>query len=219
MDKFDPKKLDDEHLDALIRDIDVPQDIHDQLSRIPHEINPGSFVRPVSQKKKRVFRRYVSIRVVSVATIVALVLVGMCVYLVWPPGPIVVPQAKTDGASAKINGTNDVEAGELDELKQQAEQIRKQMVEASETMNALIGSLGRRRKELELAQSRLGYVDGIELDDVKSLINAVSQHSQISFGSKKESAIRDLSFVIEQFPESSGSSYAKKIIDQLNQSH
>ena len=219
MDRFETEKLDDENLDALIRDIDVPQDMHDQLSRIPHQTNSGSFVRPVSQKKKHVLRRYVSTRLVSVATIVALVLVGMCIYLVWPSTPIVPPQAKTDSAGAKIDGEHDVEAGDLDQLKQQAAQIRKQMVEANETMDSLIGSLGRRRKELELANSRLGYVEGIALNDVKSLVSAVSQHSQISFGSKKESAIRDLSLVIEQFPESSGSTYAKKIIDQLNQSH
>ena len=86
-------------------------------------------------------------------------------------------------------------------------------------MEALIAESTQERLRDELAQVDLVFGNDLNSNEIRSLVTAAAEHSQVSFGATNQTIIRDLSRVIENYPGSRGSSYAKETIDELKRRH
>lgn len=203
----DPEKLNDDQLDALIRDVVVPNGLRAELRDICNEPTKKAELR------KPNWRHPAIIAISSVAAVILLLAAG---YFWWPENPARFNKAAENNKS-QSQSNDDSSSGEMDskQAKINGSDLIQQMTENDQKIDAILYELKKaqlmRKRNMETA----AYRNELDPTQVHSLIFAMGDHSQLLFGGSKESVASDLTLVIEKYPDSIGARYAKKTIEQL----
>lgn len=217
MNNIDPDFIDDDQLDSLISNVEVPQGLRDQLKKIPTQRESKKDLASVGNNRRFGIIPIRSSLVVPAITIAAAVLIGFCLFMFWKPGLNRAPIAKENNKNRQnqVGPDSSAEESPPDKLAE----LKSRMASTNQEMEALIAQSTQERLRADLAQVDLVFGNDLNSNEIRSLITAAAEHSQVSFGATNQTIIKDLSRVIENYPGSRGSSYAKETIDELKRSH
>jgi hypothetical protein len=203
----DPEKLNDDQLDALIRDVVVPNGLSAELRDICNEPTKKAELR------KPYWRHPAIVAISTVAAVIVLLAAG---YFWWPENPALFKEAAENNKS-QSQSNDGSSSGEMDskQAKINANELIQQMTENDQKIDAILYELKKAQLMRERNMETAAYRNELDPTQVHSLIFAMGDHSQLLFGGSKESVASDLTLVIEKYPDSIGARYAKKTIEQL----
>ncbi len=195
----DPE-FNDEELDALLQEVDVPADLKDQLRQIsqqsPSQETPKSVRPPQTNGSLK--------RILAIAATL-LAIVGFLTYsaLTEKEQPI------ADNPTPEVDSTNSPDTTDLVDRA-----TTQQMEELDQLVNELeLSQLRSRLARLNESNSEFGYsTTANDTREYTAMILALSDQSAIDHGGSTDSVIDDMQFVIESFPGTEGAKLAEQFI-------
>lgn len=179
--------LTDQQLDALLRDVTVPDDLKAELLSIPDQT---SITKVTSSTSLQTWH------VVLAASLAAIALFGSWKF--WP---------NNNNTSPLIADTTDHSSPEATALLAEMEALESQLDYVLATSELA---------ELESSIAQLESTQPVSLshDEILSITYAVADQTTVELGSPRDDAIADMYKVIESFPNTRGAKIAREFIDQ-----
>lgn len=186
----------DEQLDALLRDVDVPVDLKQELLSIADENlaqpTPSS---TISLKLARWFALAAS-------------LAGIALFASWAfdsgKNREAVPVAAIPN-SESANEVND----ETDRILQEMEQLRIEF-------DFALAQLQIERLERSLFEAKLAQRSAVSIDELIATVHAIADQTPVVLGAPRETAIGDMENVIRMWPNTRGAAIARNFIEQTD---
>lgn len=208
------KLLSDSELDALLRGVDVPTDLQDDLRKIPQQQS-----KPLSKQAEQVGQQSdhkLSRWRISTVLALAATLLGLGLFFAWPlingnGTPIASPSESIKDhppsdppvTAEAVKSVESADSAELVELtRKTARQIDSMLHEI----------------EMQELRSRLAKIEqspGQALDhrEYQSLITAVADQSILQLGGSEQRVKEDMVRVIKNYPDTIGSKIAQEFIN------
>lgn len=202
-----PDPISDDQLDALLREVHVPAGLAGELLAIAKD-------EPVVTKRVT----NPSLRFHTWHIVLAACLLGVALFASWAwfgsnandpslPNHVAIGDA---GDAAPDPSAGEVQAdtklagllAELEALQNQADYI----VANSQLL----------RTEQDISRLESSASSSLSVRQIEALTRAVADQTSVNLGASPESAISDMNFVIEEFPDTQGAAVAQEFIDKLN---
>lgn len=190
-------KPDDEQLDALLRDVSVPEDLATRLKRIPNEIRPES--------KLAGDRWLTTQRLIGLA--IAASLIGLMTWVAWPTGDRQQPEARLPEEPAVVSD-NDVPGFPV------AESV------VSPSVDELTGRIEELTWQIELHEQRARLAElqrtvvaqPLDQNESRALLAFESENSALAWGADEGSLRPRMQKIIELYPNTQGARQARQFL-------
>ena len=198
------KLLSDSELDALLRGVDVPTDLQDDLRKIPQQQS-----KPLSKQAEQVGQQSdhkLSRWRISTVLALAATLLGLGLFFAWPLSNGNGTPIASSTESIKDHSPATAESVESAEL-----------IELTHNTTRQIDSMLHEIEMLEL-RSRLAKIEqslaqSLDHREYQSLITAVADQSILQLGGSVQTVKEDMVQVIKNYPDTIGSKIAQEFID------
>ena len=191
---LDPKQFDDQRLDALLRDVSVPDDLKDSLRQIP-QLNDDAAIT-IDRKNARQASPSTNDRSLTWMMVLAASLVAVAAFAGWQwySNQNANDESKLavemDHSKSNNNGAASMRLAELDQ--------------EIATLTAMLDQLEIQNMERRLAQTEVQYETELANQEVQSLIVALADQTTLPLGGNSQTVKSDMALVIEKFPDSIG---------------
>ena len=205
------KLLSDDKLDALLRGVDVPTDLRDDLRKIP-QAQSEPLSKQAEQVDEQPDNQLGRWRVTTVLALAA-TLLGLGLFFAWPlingnETPIAsstenIKKSSTSDSPATAESVESVESAELVELTRNTTQ----------QIDSVLHEIEMLELRSRLAEIEQSYAQSLEHREYQSLITAVADQSILQLGGSEQTVKEDMVQVIKNYPDTIGSKIAQEFID------
>ena len=190
-----PNPIDDDQLDALLREVHVPADLKSELLSIADD-------EPAVTKVTTPSRGMHSWHGALAASLAAIALFGTWAY--WA--------VNTSGTSSLPNGTIAERDSEGDTTSPEAAQLLAEMEALNTEFEMVLASTKLDRLEQELSEMKSTPTLSLSRDEVLAITFAIADQTAVELGSSRDEAISDMRQVIERYPNTQGAKIAHEFI-------
>ena len=211
--EFDPNQLDDEQLDALLRDVSIPSDLKDSLRQVPQmPVAPKDTIDKKHELKTNSSTNGQSFLWMMVLA-ASLAAVAAFVAWQWYFSPSVNNGANLAGTGHSNSIHDDTAAVPTADMVNEISTLEELDLQIA-ALNSMLDQIEMEQLEQRVLVAKTEYESELSDREAQSIIIALSSQISLPLGGKEDSVKSEMAQVMKKFPGSVGAELARDYLQQ-----